>query len=185
MFRGTFLTIVVTAGMAASLTGSALAAPDTVKTASGEIHGSVVGDVANFKGIPFAAPPVGDLRWRPPQPVQPWKGVRETVAYGPGCISFGGGGNQPSPAQSEDCLYLNIWKPANAAPRARLPVMFWVFGGAFRTGSASSPNFDGTNFAKQGVVLVTMNYRIGRLGQFAHLALTAEHPNEPTGNFGL
>ena len=185
MFRGTFLTIVFAAGLAASLAGSALAAPDTVTIASGEIHGSVVGEVANFKGIPFAAPPVGDLRWRPPQPVQPWKGVRETVAYGPGCFSGGGGGNQPSPAQSEDCLYLNIWKPANAAPGAKLPVMFWVFGGAFRAGSASTPNFDGTNFAKQGVVLVTMNYRVGRLAQFAHPALTAEHPDEPMGNFGL
>ena len=110
--------------------GSALAAPDTVKISSGEIHGSVVGEVANFKGIPFAAPPVGDLRWRPPQPVKPWSGVRETVAYGPACISFGGGGNQSS--QSEDCLYLNIWKPANAAPGAKLPVMFWVSSGPDR-----------------------------------------------------
>ena len=185
IFRMTFLTMAAAAGLAAALPASALVAQDAVKISSGQIHGAVVGQVASFKGIPFAAPPVGDLRWRPPQPVQPWTGVRETVAYGPGCIPFGGGGNQQSPAPSEDCLYLNIWKPANAAPGAKLPVMFWLFGGAFRTGSASSPNFDGSNFAKQGVVLVTMNYRTGRLAQFAHPALTAEHPNEPMGNFGL
>jgi para-nitrobenzyl esterase len=179
-----FRTMIAATAFSAALAGPALAAPDTINISGGEIHGLVAGTVASFKGIPFAAPPVGDLRWRPPQPVKPWSGVREATSYGPACIQFGAG-NVPVAGQSEDCLTLNVWKSADAAPGAKLPVMVWIFGGAFRTGSGSSPGYDGTQLAKQGVVLVTINYRVGRLGYFAHPALTAEHPNEPLGNFGL
>ena len=161
------------------------AGPDTVTVAQGALHGAVAGPVASFKGIPFAAPPVGDLRWRPPQPPARWAGVREATAYGPACMQMGQARAGGTISQSEDCLVLNVWKPANAKPGAKLPVMVWIHGGAFIQGAGSSPFYDGTRFAERGVVLVTVNYRLGRLGFFAHPALAAENPKGPLGNYGL
>jgi para-nitrobenzyl esterase len=160
----------------------------TIKTKSGILRGSTEGDVAIFKGIPFAAPPVGEFRWRPPQPVKPWKGERDATKFCKDCgqAGFGPGGRQKiSPNASEDCLGLNIWKPASAKKGAKLPVMVWIHGGAFVGGSGAGAQNFGHEFAKQGVILVNINYRLGRLGYFAHPALSKEYPNEPKGNYGF
>jgi para-nitrobenzyl esterase len=141
-----------------------------VKVAQGDLQGSAAEDVAVFKGLPFAAPPVGDLRWREPQHPANWSGVRMANAFSSTCV------------QAEDCLYLNIYKPAAAKKDAHLPVMVWIHGGAFIFGAGSQ--YDGTQFAKQGVVVVTVNYRLGRAGWFAHPALTAENAGL-LGNYGL
>lgn len=155
-----------------------------IKTKSGILRGVVEGDVAVFKGIPFAAPPVGEFRWRPPQPVIPWTGVRDASNFGASCAQ-GGWGAAPGTIQagsSEDCLYLNIWKPAGATNTAKLPVMVWIHGGAFVGGNG---NTSGDQFAKQGVILITFNYRLGRLGHFAFPALSKEHPEEPKGSYAF
>ena len=159
-----------------------------VRVDSGELQGVVDDGVVSYKGIPFAAPPVGDLRWRPPQPVAPWTGVRPAAEFGADCMQ-GRFGPPPAPgapaarAPSEDCLFLNVWRPASAAPGAKLPVMVWIYGGGFMGGSSSSPNTSGTQFAKQGVVLVAANYRVGRFGFFAFPALSRERPDETKGNY--
>lgn len=174
-------------GLAAMAGGNA-APPLVVRVDSGELQGVVDDGVASYKGIPFAAPPVGDLRWRPPQPVAPWTGVRQAAEFGADCMQ-GRFGPPPAPGApagrmpSEDCLYLNVWRPASAAPRAKLPVMVWIYGGGFTGGSSSSPNTSGTQFAKQGVVLVAANYRVGRFGFFAFPALSRERPDELKGNY--
>jgi len=142
-----------------------------VKVSQGEVQGTVTDGIAVFKGLPFAAPPVGDLRWRAPQHAAKWSGVRAGNAFSATC------------AQAEDCLYLNVYEPADAKKGANLPVMVWIHGGAFVFGSGSV--YDGTQFAKQGVVVVTVNYRLGRAGWFAHPALTAETPKGLLGNYGL
>jgi para-nitrobenzyl esterase len=169
--------------------GGGNAAPALVVRAdSGELQGVVDDGVASYKGIPFAAPPVGDQRWRPPQPVAPWTGVRQAGEFGADCMQ-GRFGPPPAPSApaarmpSEDCLYLNVWRPASAAPRAKLPVMVWIYGGGFTGGSSSSPNTSGTQFAKQGVILVAANYRVGRFGFFAFPALSSERPDELKGNY--
>ena len=155
---------------------------------SGELQGVVDDGVVSYKGIPFAAPPVGDLRWRPPQPAAPWTGVRQAAEFGADCMQgrFGpppAPGAPPAPAPSEDCLFLNVWRPASATPTAKLPVMVWIHGGGFMGGSGSSPITSGTQFAKQGVVLVSLNYRLGRFGFFAFPALSRERPDETKGNY--
>jgi para-nitrobenzyl esterase len=142
-----------------------------VKVGQGEAQGLLADGIAVFKGLPFAAPPVGDLRWRVPQPAAKWSGVRAATAFSATC------------AQAEDCLYLNIYAPADAKKGAHLPVMVWIHGGAFLYGSGSA--YDGSQFARQGVVVVTVNYRLGRAGWFAHPALTAENPRGLLGNYGL
>lgn len=163
--------------------------PPVVRIDAGELEGVLDDGVASFKGIPFAAPPVGELRWRPPQPVAPWKGVRPATQFGANCMQgrFGppptAGATPAPPAPSEDCLFLNVWRPATAAPRAKLPVMFWIHGGGFVGGSGSSPNTSGVSFAKQGVILVAANYRLGRFGFFAHPALSRERPGETKANY--
>jgi len=169
---------------ALAATGSA-AAEDLVHVAQGAIHGVTAGRVTSFKGIPFAAPPVGDLRWRPPQPAKPWTGVLMADKYGPACMQMGQARSGGTINQSEDCLYLNVWAPASAKPGQKLPVMVWIHGGAFIQGTGGSPFYDGSHFAERGVVLVTVNYRLGRLGFFAHPALTAENPKGPLGNYGI
>ncbi len=163
---------------------SVCASAASVVTSSGPISGAESDDVLVFRGIPYAAPPIGDLRWRPPQPVTPWQSPRDATQFGHRC---------PQPARadrletalgatSEDCLYLNVW---TAEARGKRPVMVWIHGGAFRVGSGSVPLYDGTQFAQRGIVLVTLNYRLGRFGFFAHPALSAEDPRAPQGNFGL
>jgi len=166
---------------------SAPNASPTVRTASGFVRGVTEGDVSSFKGIPFAAPPIGELRWRPPQPVAAWEGVREANQYGPNCAQGGWGAAPGSIAEgsSEDCLYLNIWKPAGAEPGSKLPVMVWIHGGAFVGGSGSFRGNPGGQFARQGVILITINYRLGRLGHFAFPALSKEHPDEPKGSYAF
>lgn len=157
-----------------------------VRIDSGQVQGVVADAVASFKGIPFAAPPVGELRWRPPQPVPKWTDVRQASEFGADCMQgrFGPppAAGQGAPAPSEDCLYLNVWRPADQSAR-NLPVMVWIYGGGFVGGSSASSNTSGAGFAKQGVVLVAMNYRVGRFGFFAFPALSTEHPDETKGNY--
>lgn len=155
-----------------------------VKTKAGILRGVTEGDVSVFKGIPFAAPPVGEFRWRPPQPVKPWDGVRDAKEYGPNCAQ-GGWGAAPgsiSVGSSEDCLYLNLWTHANFKPESKMPVMVWIHGGGFTGGSGQN---SGDQFAKNGVILVSINYRLGRLGHFAFPALSMEHPEEPKGSYAF
>ncbi len=152
-----------------------------VKTASGIVRGGVRENVAFFKGIPYAAPPVGEFRWRPPQPVTPWKDVRDATKDCADCPQRAWPGS--TAIMSEDCLFLNVWKPAGATQKSKLPVMFWIHGGAFVGGSGSGPGSAGDAFAKQGVILITINYRLGRLGHFAFPALSKQHPEEPKGSY--
>lgn len=167
--------------------GTTSAASPTVRTTSGLVRGATAGGITNFKGIPFAAPPIGELRWRPPQPVASWEGVRDATQYGPNCAQGGWGAAPGSIAEgsSEDCLYLNLWQPAATKPGAKLPTMVWIHGGGFTGGSGSSPGNSGDQFGKQGVILITINYRLGRLGHFAFPALSAEHPEEPKGSYAF
>jgi para-nitrobenzyl esterase len=130
--------------------------------------------IISFRGIPYARPPVGALRWRPPQPAKHWRGVRDATKFGPECMQT------DDVPKSEDCLTLNVWRPGDA--KGPMPVMVWIYGGALVHGQTSL--YPADNKAKQGVVVVSMNYRMGRLGFFAHPALLAEGPNEPHGNYG-
>ena len=156
------------------LFGQTGAAGPMVRTESGLTSGSAVadGEVHAYKGIPYAAPPVGELRWRPPVRVGRWDGVRPATEFGPSCET------------NEDCLYLNVWAAANS-PDAALPVMVWIHGGGFSGGAGDHPVYDGTQFAQAGVVLVTINYRLHFLGAFAHPELSRESPHGASGNYSL
>lgn len=154
--------------------------PGQVQVEGGTIQGTVTEDLTIYKGIPFAAPPVGDLRWKAPQPVEAWEGVKQTTEYAPAPMQ---GGNPPS-GKSEDCLYLNVWTPAKSADE-KLPVMVWIYGGGFSFGSTSAPVHDGENLARKGVILVSIAYRVGQIGFLAHPELSAESPNGVSGNYGL
>jgi para-nitrobenzyl esterase len=188
-------------------------APAIVRVDTGEVQGIVDDGVASYKGIPFAAPPVGEFRWRPPQPAAKWTGVRQATDYGANCMQGRFGGPPPGarpgppaapgaptppsaapaaaplrpapparPEPSEDCLFLNVWHPADAMAR-NLPVMVWIHGGGFVGGSGALQGAAGGPFTKQGVVLVTINYRLGRFGFFAFPALSRERPDETKGNY--
>ena len=152
-----------------------------VRTKSGIVRGGIDEDVSYFKGLPYAAPPVGANRWRPPQPVTPWKEVRDATKDCADCPQRAWPGS--TSVQSEDCLFLNVWAPAAVDKKSKLPVMFWIHGGGFTGGSGSGPASSGKAFAKQGVILVTINYRLGRLGHFAHPALSKENPEEFKGSY--
>jgi para-nitrobenzyl esterase len=153
---------------------------------AGVIDGTIDNGVIAFRGIPFAAPPVGALRWRPPQPVSAWQGVRRSVSYGPDCmqVPFPGDAAPLGVPSAEDCLYLNIWRPARASSH-KLPVMVWIYGGGFVNGGSSPAVYDGTQFARDGIVLVSFNYRLGNFGFFAHPALSIEQPDGPLGNYAF
>lgn len=171
--------------LAGASTGSAQTAP-VVTAPAGAVRGAAEGDILGFKGIPYAAPPVGDMRWRPPAPAAGWEGVRDATQYGAACI-------QPTPfvqsiysadlgRTSEDCLTLNVWTPSAAG---KAPVMVWIHGGALVTGSSKETLYDGVRLAREGVVVVSINYRLGVLGWLAHPDLSAESPAHISGNYGL
>jgi para-nitrobenzyl esterase len=157
-----------------------------VRTKEGALRGITVGNVDIFMGIPYAAAPVGEFRWRPPQPFPAWQGERDATKFGANCAQSGWGGAPGSiqKGSSEDCLFLNVWRPASAKPGAKLPVMVWIHGGAFVGGSGADSGA-GNQFAKQGAILMTLNYRLGRLGHFAFPALSEEHPEEPKGSYAF
>jgi para-nitrobenzyl esterase len=163
------------------------AAAEVVSVEGGQIAGAVDRGVRVFKGIPYAAPPVGDLRWRPPQPVKSWTGVRDASQFGAECpqSQYQGGSVyiRPLQPQSEDCLFLNVWSTAKAGDTQ--PVFVWIHGGGLTRGSSTSDVRDGVPLAGKGVVLVSMNYRLGALGYLAHPELTAESPNRSSGNYGV
>jgi para-nitrobenzyl esterase len=154
--------------------------PAPVKVEQGMVQGKFEGGLTVYKGIPFAAPPVGDFRWRAPQPAAKWEGVKQTIKFAPGPMQ---NGNPPS-GKSEDCLYLNVWTPAKSS-KERVPVLVWIYGGGFGAGATSEWPYSGENLAKKGVVLVSIAYRVGQLGFFSHPELSAENPNHVSGNYGL
>lgn len=168
---------------------SAWAAGPVVKTAFGPVSGEASAGVAAFKGVPFAAPPVGSLRWRAPQPPAAWTAPRPAVAYGPDCMQlpFPGDAAPLGVTPTEDCLYANVWAPESALKAGgKAPVMVWIYGGGFVNGGSSPAVYSGDRFARDGVVLVSFNYRVGRFGFFAHPALSAENAdNGLLGNYAL
>jgi para-nitrobenzyl esterase len=162
-----------------------VAGPEEVKIDTGKLKGALSGSIVSFKGIPFAAPPVGANRWRAPQPVKAWDGVRPAREYGPDSmqVPFPGDAAPLGVTPSEDSLYLNVWAPAKTSGKA--PVMVWIYGGGFVNGGSSPAVYDGSKFAESGVVLVSFNYRLGRFGFFAHPALSKESPQGPLGNYAF
>lgn len=158
-----------------------------VKIDSGAVRGATADGVSAWKGIPYAAAPVGALRWRAPQPVAKWTGVKETTAYRNDCmqVPFPSDAAPLGTPPAEDCLYMNVWKPATAPANAKLPVLVWIYGGGFVNGGSSPPTYAGAAVAKQGVVFVSFNYRVGRFGTFAHPQLTkANADGGRLGNYG-
>jgi para-nitrobenzyl esterase len=154
--------------------------PNPVMTDKGLVQGIYENNMTVYKGIPFAAAPVGELRWKAPQPAKGWEGVMQADKFAPAPFQ---GGNPPS-GKSEDCLYLNIWTPAKSST-AKMPVLVWIYGGGFSFGSTSEKVYSGEKLAQKGVVLVSIAYRIGQLGFLAHPELSAESPDHVSGNYGL
>ena len=186
------LLLVVGCGGGAGEEETTAAAPElTVSVTGGSVQGALsdLDDaVRAFRGIPYAAPPVGSLRWRPPQPVEPWDGVRDATEYAPACMQrqrpadyfYGPGANETS----EDCLYLNIWTAAESA-NANLPVMVWIHGGGLNNGTGAQVTYRGEALATRGAVVVTTNYRLGPFGFLAHPLLSAEDEHDSSGNYGV
>lgn len=183
------LSALALAGLALAFSVPAKADPLIVKTEQGKVHGKMMasGKVKGFLGIPYAEPPVRELRWKAPEPLAKWEGLRQATAYGSRCI-----GGQPSPdmafldktGPSEDCLYLNVYAPANATAASRLPVMFWIHGGGFFAGSGGEPRHNPDSLVPKGVVLVTFNYRLDVFGFLASSELARE-AGGTAGNYGF
>jgi para-nitrobenzyl esterase len=170
---------------AVSCAGAASAAHAAIEFADvtgGRVKGEVANGITTFKGLPFAAPPVGALRWQIPQPLIPWQGTRDATHFAPACMQPWGGGDKPP--ISEDCLYLNVWTAAATAKEKR-PVMVWIHGGGLRGGMSWESLSNGAKLAPEGVVLVTIAYRLGPLGFLAHPDLTRESGGKGSGNYGL
>lgn len=162
-----------------------IAAP-RVKTENGILEGVDESGIKTFRGVPFATPPVGNFRWREPQPVQNWTDIRKADKFGPRAMQLPvfGDMNFRSDGMNEDCLYLNVWTPAKSG-NEKLPVLVYFYGGGFMAGDGSEPRYDGESMARRGIVSVTVNYRLGVFGFFAHPELTKESPHHASGNYGL
>ena len=165
-----------------ALTPLAFSQIQTAKVTGGEVQGVVTEGISIFKGIPFAAPPVGDLRWKAPAPVQAWTGIKKADAFGLACMQAANSMGNTAPV-GEDCLYLNVWTPAKK-PGEKIPVIVWIYGGGFSGGSTSTPMYDGMGFAKKGVVLVSVAYRLGPFGFLAHSELSRES-GKGSGAYGI
>ena len=178
----TLLLAALVTGVYAQLSGDS---PRAV-TVNGTLEGINSSGVKIFKGVPFAAPPVGDLRWKEPQPVKNWSGVRKADKFGPRPMQLPifGDMNFRSDSTSEDCLYLNIWTPATSGTE-KLPVLVYFYGGGLMAGSGDEPRYAGETLARRGIIVVTTNYRLGIFGYFAHPDLTKESPNHSSGNYGF
>jgi para-nitrobenzyl esterase len=184
------LTVLGLATAVALVSGQSVATssgPSPIKTATGLVTGVPAPDgVWAFKGIPYAAPPVGTLRWKPPAPANHWAGIRAANEFDPACVqpksSTASIYADDPPRMDEDCLYLNVWKPARAG---NAPVMVWIHGGALNTGNPASAIYNAERLAARGVVVVSVNYRLGILGFLAHPQLSAESPQHVSGNYGL
>ena len=157
-----------------------------VKTHSGTVEGKDDGKILSFLGIPYAAPPVGDMRWKPPQPAAKWSGVRKSTEFGSHCMQGNVYGDMVfhDPGGSEDCLTLNVWVPVRHVA-GKLPVMVWIYGGGFVAGTTSESRQDGSHLAQQGVIVVSMNYRLGVFGFLVHPELAKESGHNSAGNYGL
>ena len=191
---GLLVLVLGTTGCGGSEESAPTSSSLTAAVTGGTIAGAVFdtdGEVRVYRGIPYAAPPVRDLRWRPPQPVEPWDGTRNATQFSPACLqlerqpgtfarTFYGAGPD---ALDEDCLYLNVWTAA--APGDAQPVMVWIHGGGLRNGSGAAERYDGTALARRGLVVVTLNYRLGAFGFLAHPLLSEEDPNDASGNYGI
>src|SRR5262245_16175762 len=166
----------------AVLPHAALAQITQAKVTGGDVSGVTEGNISIFRGIPFAAPPMGELRWKAPAPVTPWSGVKKADAFAKACMQAPNTQGNTAPV-SEDCLYLNVWTPAKLA-KARIPVVVWIHGGGYVGGSTSIPLYDGTGFAKKGVVMVSLAYRLGVYGFMAHPELSRES-GHGSGTYGI
>lgn len=170
----------VAVGMASPL--SAQEGITSVRVTGGQVSGKVLANgITTYLGIPFAAPPLNELRWKPPQPAAPWNGVKQAVTAPPACMQADPKGEPIS----EDCLYLNVWTPKGAHPGAKIPVMVYIYGGGFSAGSASSPPSSGIGLASKGVIFVAGNYRVGMFGFMAHPELSKESPVGASGDYGM
>ena len=181
------IALLALAPFAATLAQATATAP-RAQTVNGTVEGiTLPGGVKAFRGVPFAQPPVRENRWRPPTPPKNWTGVRLADRFADQCMQARVFGDMMfrNSGNSEDCLYLNVWVPANAQPNAALPVLVYYYGGGFVAGDGSEPRYDGESMAKRGIIVVTTSYRLGVFGFFSHPELTAESPNKASGNYSL